>query len=84
MKDALVKMGAYQLLISQVERTRTQTFSGDNKEHDNMLEKIWIGVKGENDRLETRITKRWTEIGFQGSNPATDFRGMGILALEGL
>ena len=31
--------------------------------------------------LESRVSKQWTDIGFQGSDPATDFRGMGILSL---
>ncbi|CAB4025064.1 Hypothetical predicted protein [Paramuricea clavata] len=34
--------------------------------------------------LENRITSQWGEIGFQGKNPETDFRGMGILGLENL
>lgn len=84
MIDALVKMNAYQNLITQVERTRMQTFSSENAEHERMLYGVWTGLKGEQDRLTDRITKRWTEIGFQGSNPPTDFRGMGMLALEGL
>lgn len=28
--------------------------------------------------LENRITSQWGDIGFQGKNPATDFRGMGM------
>lgn len=28
--------------------------------------------------LENRITSQWGEIGFQGKNPETDFRGMGM------
>ncbi|XP_015115016.1 ELMO domain-containing protein 2 [Diachasma alloeum] len=34
--------------------------------------------------LEDRVTKQWQEIGFQGDDPKTDFRGMGILGLENL
>lgn len=84
MTEALVKMNAYQGLIAQIERTRLQSFSSDNPEHERMLMSVWIGLKGENDRLAERVTKRWSEIGFQGANPSTDFRGMGMLALEGL
>lgn len=29
-------------------------------------------------------SKRWSDIGFQGSCPATDFRGMGVLGAENL
>lgn len=34
--------------------------------------------------LENRISKQWTDIGFQGTDPATDFRGMGIEGLDDL
>ena len=29
--------------------------------------------------LEKRITKQWGDLGFQGKDPQTDFRGMGML-----
>lgn len=29
--------------------------------------------------LEERITKQWGDLGFQGKDPQTDFRGMGML-----
>ena len=32
--------------------------------------------------LESRTTKQWQQIGFQGADPATDFRGMGMLGLQ--
>lgn len=32
--------------------------------------------------LSSRISKQWQDIGFQGDNPATDFRGMGVLSLR--
>ena len=28
-------------------------------------------------QLESRITRQWGDIGFQGEDPSTDFRGMG-------
>jgi hypothetical protein len=31
-----------------------------------------------------RITKQWQDIGFQGDDPGTDFRGMGMLGLHNL
>jgi len=34
--------------------------------------------------LTERISAQWTVIGFQGSDPATDFRGMGVLGLLNL
>ncbi|KAG0336426.1 ELMO domain-containing protein 1 [Podila humilis] len=37
-----------------------------------------------NKKLTERYTKQWTDIGFQGKDPATDFRGMGMLGLDDL
>ncbi|TPX36261.1 hypothetical protein SmJEL517_g01664 [Synchytrium microbalum] len=37
-----------------------------------------------NSPLTDRKTKRWQEIGFQGCDPATDFRAMGMLGLDDL
>jgi hypothetical protein len=34
--------------------------------------------------ISNRLSKEWIEIGFQGADPATDFRGVGILGLRQL
>jgi len=34
--------------------------------------------------LKARLSREWEEIGFQGQDPATDFRGAGILGLNQL
>ena len=34
--------------------------------------------------LTQRVTADWIRIGFQGPDPATDFRGMGVLGLQNL
>ncbi len=48
-----------------------------------MLLKLWQllqpGVA-----LESRKTKDWQNLGFQGDDPKTDFRGMGLLGLLNL
>lgn len=33
---------------------------------------------------ESLLSERWKEIGFQGTNPGTDFRGAGLLGLQQL
>ena len=37
-----------------------------------------------NDKTWQRVTKQWQDIGFQGEDPKTDFRGMGMLGLHNL
>ena len=34
--------------------------------------------------LEQRYTRQWGDIGFQGTDPASDFRGMGLLGFYNL
>jgi hypothetical protein len=43
--------------------------------------KLWKNFKG-NEELKERKSSQWIEIGFQGKDPATDFRGAGTLGLE--
>ena len=47
------------------------------------LFQLWTLLKPE-EPLESRITPQWTQIGFQGNDPGTDFRGMGTLGLNDL
>ena len=34
--------------------------------------------------LKQRLTKQWGDLGFQGEDPQTDFRGMGRHCIEGV
>lgn len=44
---------------------------------------LW-SILTEGEVLTSRTCSQWTEIGFQGNDPMTDFRGMGQLALDQL
>ena len=44
---------------------------------------LWQLYKPES-QLESRQCSQWGELGFQGQDPATDFRGMGVLGLDQL
>ena len=33
------------------------------------------------EKLTSRVSPQWKELGFQGIDPATDFRGMGVFGL---
>jgi len=39
--------------------------------------KLWTLLKGD-EKLIARKSEQWQSIGFQGVDPATDFRGMGM------
>lgn len=83
MPKFLRKIRSYNKVASEVEEFRLTTYDEKNSEHENLLYKLWDLLKGD-DKLEERHTSRWGEIGFQGKNPATDFRGMGLLSLKNL
>jgi hypothetical protein len=61
----LIKVRAYNKLINDIEELRTKTFSFDNLQDTELILDLWNLLK-KNDKLDNKITKRWTEIGFQG------------------
>ena len=48
--------------------------------HEDKLMRLWKNLR--NDNLKERKTMQWVDIGFQGKDPSTDFRGAGMLGLE--
>ena len=53
-------------------------FDRHQDHHEALLEKLWTALKP-HERVGC-----WTEIGFQGPDPSSDFRGMGLLGLTQL
>ncbi|XP_064638000.1 ELMO domain-containing protein 2-like [Lineus longissimus] len=82
-KACLLQISGYKQLISDVESMRKMPYSEENEEHEEMLMKLWTGLMPDT-QLESRISKQWGDIGFQGDDPKTDFRGMGMLGLNNL
>jgi len=56
-------------------------YNKKNEDHEEKLQKLWDTLKPE-EKLQERVTKKWIDIGFQGADPATDFRVSGILGLN--
>jgi len=73
----------YRQLLHQVEHLRLTPFDSQNEEHETKLISLWNSLMPDTP-LSDRITKQWQDIGFQGDDPKTDFRGMGLLGLENL
>uniref|UniRef100_A0A6V7LW16 ELMO domain-containing protein n=1 Tax=Bracon brevicornis TaxID=1563983 RepID=A0A6V7LW16_9HYME len=73
----------YNQLVVECDERRKIVYDSDNPEHELMLLKLWNLLKP-TEMLEARVTKQWQDIGFQGDDPKTDFRGMGLLGLENL
>lgn len=59
---------------------RRKEFSYSDAHHVDLLERLWQALQPG----VARQSDSWTDIGFQGRDPATDFRGMGLLGLTQL
>ncbi len=73
----------YKQLKEEVALLASIAYDSDNEEHESKLLKLWNLLRPDTP-LNSRISKQWQEIGFQGNDPKTDFRGMGILGLVNL
>jgi len=83
MRTCLRQVIGYQTLQSEVESVRKTAYSINNSEHEALLASLWRSLKPKC-ALESRVGHQWSEIGFQGDDPSTDFRGMGLLGLKNL
>ncbi|KAK7926053.1 hypothetical protein WMY93_008363 [Mugilogobius chulae] len=83
LQASLLQIVGYRALLVEVEKLRREAYDCENQEHEDMLLKLWKELRPDCP-LTGRISKQWCEIGFQGSDPKTDFRGMGLLGLSNL
>ncbi|XP_042211083.1 ELMO domain-containing protein 2-like isoform X2 [Homarus americanus] len=81
--ECLTQVWGYRQLSAQIETIRREMYNSTNQSHEEKLLCLWDALMPETP-LEARITKQWQVIGFQGDDPQTDFRGMGLLGLENL
>jgi len=72
---------SYNDLVYELEQLRQTPFDSANENHEAELAKLWSDLKP-HQKLSGRISADWGEIGFQGEDPKTDFRGMGLLGLR--
>ncbi|PWA24405.1 hypothetical protein CCH79_00011885 [Gambusia affinis] len=83
LQASLLQIVGYRSLMTEVEKLRREPYDSENAEHESMLMKLWKELRPDTP-LTGRISKQWCEIGFQGNDPKTDFRGMGLLGLQNL
>nr|CAG4638632.1 EOG090X0AMT [Cyclestheria hislopi] len=81
--DCIGAIWGYKQLFYEVEDLRKVAYDSNNPEHEAKLLQLW-NLLMPNQLLNSRISECWKEIGFQGEDPKTDFRGMGLLGLENL
>lgn len=70
--------------IHRMEQFRTYMkipYNKDNSTHEDMLLHYWEQCFPA-EPLKTRESRQWKQLGFQGTDPASDFRGAGIFGLR--
>lgn len=88
LKESLTHIIQLEKLISHVVKRARSQFN--LKEHLHLLQSLWINLHSfdvpetSKEPVPSIPDKRWQDIGFQGADPATDFRGMGLLGLDNL
>ncbi|KAJ9063836.1 hypothetical protein DSO57_1036806 [Entomophthora muscae] len=81
--DTLGPIVGSRFLEKEMNELSNTKYDATNKRHEQKLLELWNALKP-NEPLKDRISLQWESIGFQGRDPASDFRGMGILGLEDL
>eukprot|EP01113_Clastostelium_recurvatum_P031692 TRINITY_DN3983_c0_g1_i2.p1 TRINITY_DN3983_c0_g1~~TRINITY_DN3983_c0_g1_i2.p1 ORF type:complete len:737 (-),score=209.05 TRINITY_DN3983_c0_g1_i2:84-2294(-) len=69
--------------LNEVKARKGVNYDKASPEHEALLMRLWSATFPDV-KLEARVSEQWKLIGFQGTDPATDFRGMGIVGLENL
>lgn len=73
---------ATQLALDVINGKKSTSFDDENSGHLELLQELWKLLQP--DVPYERLSTNWSDIGFQGKNPATDFRGQGMLGLLNL
>jgi len=73
----------FKQLLDEIESLKLNRYDFENKEHETKLLELWSCLMPGKE-LKSRVNSAWKELGFQGDDPKTDFRGMGLLGLENL
>ncbi|KAK5583875.1 hypothetical protein RB653_005479 [Dictyostelium firmibasis] len=81
--SALEPISSFQGLKRSIENKQKIPYDNSNLHHEASLERLWDALLPDV-RRSARLSKEWGTLGFQGMDPATDFRGMGILGLDNL
>ena len=66
-------------------RERAQVkYNSHDPAHLEMLRELWQHVFPDSNPPDNCESPRWKDVGFQGNNPGTDFRGAGLTGLQQL
>ncbi len=83
LKEAINNIAALERLIAFV-ITRANTPFKRTEADLKLLNSLWQALNPESEKAPSLPADEWKELGFQGNDPSTDFRGMGMLGLDQL
>jgi hypothetical protein len=82
-KEHLMGMKSQMKLMERFQKEMKTEVDWKNSEHADLLKRLWHSFSGKA-QFPGEKSEAWKSIGFQGEDPTTDFRGMGVLALSSL
>lgn len=71
-------------IVHELKRRVATPFDHADARHEAWLQRLWDDLLPGVQRAGGRYSKDWGRIGFQQSDPASDFRGAGVFALQQL
>lgn len=86
LQDENLKLQVYvhqALSLRRVLRAKEVPYDRANPKHEETLLQLWNHIFPSSP-LTARVSEQWKILGFQGTDPASDFRGMGLLGLNNL
>jgi len=83
LQPSLLRITLYHGTLSELLRLQKTKYDKTVVEHEQVLLRLWKAMEPQ-EELTARVSKQWQAIGFQGDDPSTDFRGMGLLGLYAL
>lgn len=69
------------MAILKISELQKECYQASSEYHVSSLNKLWVVMKPNSTRTGGMLTAEWGELGFQGNDPSSDFRGMGMLGL---
>ncbi|XP_013616671.1 PREDICTED: ELMO domain-containing protein A isoform X1 [Brassica oleracea var. oleracea] len=69
--------------LKRLTKRMNNCFDASRADHQDALRALWSATYPEK-KLEALISDQWKDMGWQGKDPSTDFRGGGFISLENL
>lgn len=70
------------IVYNRIIEMKTEKIDIKNDTHIALLESLWMNMKPNTRRsTDTLLSPDWLALGFQGNDPTTDFRSLGLLGL---